>query len=146
MSEVARRQVWGVEVVRLSTERAMFVGPPDRIDRLLDGLRQAGEIVTADKPVPDGRPGVYAVMVRFSPPPPPLPVPRPPFWTPRRIGYAAGTGVAVLAGAGVAAYIVMAWVVAHLAAMLTVLVLGGLVAGAFGPRVCKTVVTVIHKH
>jgi DNA segregation ATPase FtsK/SpoIIIE-like protein len=42
--------------------------------------------------------------------------------------------------------VLAAWVAAHLAGVLAVLVLAALIAGVAMPRVCKTVVTVTHKH
>jgi hypothetical protein len=150
MSEIERRHVppvRAVEVVNLSDVDKMLIGPPDRIDLWLTGLRNTGQLVKASHPVPDGRPGLYAVTVRLAPVVVrQAPAPRRTFWTPRRVGVAAGVGLAVLAGVGVLGYMVLSLIVAHLAAVLAVLVLGGLVAGAFGPRVCKTVVTIKHWH
>jgi hypothetical protein len=146
MREVERRQVRDVEVVNLSDVDKMLIGPPDRIDLWLTGLRQAGQLVKASRPVPDGRPGLYAVTVRLAP----VVVrqasaPRPRFWTPRRVGVAVGAAVAVLAALGVLAYLALAWLVAHLVAVVIVLVVAGLITAGAG-RACTTVVTITHRH
>jgi hypothetical protein len=60
-------------------------------------------------------------------------------WTGGRVADAADIGLAMLTGLGVVGYL-LAWLFAHIAAVLAVLMLTRLVMGAFGPRVCKTVV------
>jgi hypothetical protein len=113
----------------------------------LTEVRNAGQLVKASRPVPDGRPGMYSVTVRLAPIVVRQPPTRPGFWTGRAAPPLPPASVlAVLTAVGVAVYLVLAWVAAHLAGVLAVLVLAALIAGVAMPRVCKTVVTVTHKH
>jgi hypothetical protein len=142
MSEVVR--IRGAEVARLGHDRAAISGTLGQVGAVLAEMRRAGPLVASD-PVPDGRPGHVIVTVRLLPAATRVRVRRR-FWTRRRAAVAAAAGLAVLGLAAWAVYLLVAWVVAHLAAVLAVLVLAGLAVGAFGPRVCKTVVTVVHRH
>lgn len=143
MSEVAR--IRGVEVAWLSNDRAAISGTLGQVGAVLDRLRHAGRLAAASDPVLDGRPGYVIVTVKLLPTRRPA-VPRRRFWTRRRAAVAAAAGLGVAGLLGVLAYLVLSWVAAHAAAVVAVLVVVALAAGAVGPRVCKTVVTVYHRH
>jgi hypothetical protein len=144
MTEIAR--IGSVEVLRLPGDRATLAGPLPELQALLDRIRRAGQLAAASTPVPDGRPGWYTVTVRLLPAQPAAAAPPAGFWTGRRVAVAAGAGAGVLTALGVLGYLALTWVAAHLAGVLAVLVLAALIAGVAMPRVCKTVVTVIHRH
>jgi hypothetical protein len=146
MTDLVR--IRGAEVVQLGHDRAAISGTLGQVGEVLGLLRRAGQLAAVSDPVPDGRPGDVIVTVRLLPAPLPArrQVVRRRVWTRRRVAVAAGVGLAVTGLLGTLVYLVVAWVVAHLAAILAVLVVAGLAVGAFGPRVCRTVVTVTHRH
>lgn len=142
-----RSQLGAVQVLRLPGDRATVVGPLDEVDAVLQRLAGAGRLMCADNPVPDGRPGLYAVHVRLVPVQTRAPQPaRRRFWT---RGRALAAVVAGLVAAACAAWLVatvVAWVAANLAMILAVLAVLAVLGGAGGSRVCTTVVTVVHRH
>jgi hypothetical protein len=143
MSEVAR--IRGAEVVRLGHDRAAISGSLGQVGAVLDLLRRAGELAAASDPVPDGRPGHVLVTVRLLPVLPAT-APPAPFWTPRRAAALAAAGVAALGLLGVAGWLLLTWLAAHLAAVVAVLVAVAVLVGLAGPRACKIVITVKHWH
>lgn len=148
MTELVR--IGRVEVVRLPGHRAHLVGPSNEVAQLLDRIRRAGQLVAASDPVPDGRPGVYAVTVRLLEPErqQATPAPAARFWTRQRLVVASSIGLAVLVACAGIGYLLLSWVMAHLAFVLAGLLVTALVCGVTGHKVCKTAVTVTvtHRH
>lgn len=90
--------------------------------------------------------GGVAVAVSLRP----LDVPAPVRWT-RRISRpvvvaAVTTGMALTAALAWVMYAAVAWIVGHIAAVLVVAAALAVLAGVAGPRTCRTVVTIIHRH
>lgn len=143
-----------VEVLPLPGDRATLIGPVDQLAATLGRIRAAGRLIAASDPRPDGRPGLYAVTVRLTPAPPrPTAVtaaaPRQRGKTRQRLAIA-GILAAVIA-LGVLAWLVytaLTWIAAHIGVALAagLLLALALAAAGGGSRVCKTIVTVTHRH
>lgn len=142
MSEVAVRP-GRVQLIPLTDGRGTLVGPADRVAMALAHLRASGRLLNAADAVPDGHGGmVVNVRVRVDPAPVAASAPRPSWWTPRRVGVAAGLALVVLTVIAVAGWLLLSWLFAHLWLVL----LGLVVATMAGGGSCVTVVRVIHRH
>lgn len=150
-----------VEVLRLPGDRATLAGPLSQVDALLRRLQADGRLASASDPVPDGRPGMYAVTVRLLNAQRPVPArsrvtvlapagtsaaaPVRAWWTRRRVVVATAAVVTVTL-LGCVIYVVVTWITAHLVAIVAVLLLAGLISVAAGRPVCQTVITITHRH
>jgi hypothetical protein len=127
----------------------MLAGPEDHVAVLLRHVLDTGR-VAAFLP-PKYYNGGVAVAVSLRP----LDVPQqhaspPVHWTRRLrrpvVVTAAATGMALAAALTYLAYTAVAWIAAHIAVVLVVAAALLVLAGAAGPRTCKTVITIIHRH
>jgi hypothetical protein len=142
-----------VEVLPLPGDRATIIGPVDQLAATLGRIRAAGRLVAASDPRPDGRPGLYAVTIRLTPPPRPTAATaattRQRDKTRQRLAIA-GILAAVIALGILAwlAYTALTWIAAHIGVALAagLLLALALAAAGGGSRVCKTIITVTHRH
>jgi len=136
MSEIVRRP--GLpEVVRLPGNQASVTGTMAEVGTVLNQLHAGGHLAAIPPaPVETRVPGQYRAVVKLAPLPAAVaePAPKPSFWTPRRVAYAAAGVLAVLALCGVAAVVALSWLAAHWAPILVVAAVLLLAAGGIGGR------------
>jgi hypothetical protein len=143
------RHAGGAQVLRLSDNRASITGTLAEVGPVLDALRRAGRLVAASDPLPNGVPGQVLVNVRLVPPvmrmPPQSAAPRL-RWSRRAVAMVLAAAAVVVSALGWMAYLALTWVITHVAMVLAVLGIIILVGATAGPRACKIVVTITHRH
>lgn len=133
-----------VQVLRLPGDRYTLTGSVTQVSAVVEDLGASGRLYAVSDPAPAGD-GQILVTVRLAPAGTPGHAVAP-ARHPRRLAVLAGVVAVVTAGLGWLVWAVLTWIAAHLAVLVGAGVAVAAVGLLGGGRVCKTVVTVVHRH